>query len=192
MANNKVVFGSTVLIDLTADTVTADKILASYTAHNAAGDVITGTCDYDVNSQDATVKVAEILIGKTAYARGSKLTGTMPNNGAVSLTISTLDEEVSIAQGYHDGSGKVSILSTEKAKLIASNIKQGITILGVTGTLEPSSAVKVHAKTVTPSIDAQTILPDAGYDYLSQVTVNAIPYVETENSAGGITVTIAG
>lgn len=192
MANNKVVFGSTVLIDLTADTVTADKILASYTAHNAAGDVITGTCDYDVNSQDATVKVAEILTGKTAYARGSKLTGTMPNNGAVSLTISTLDEEVSIAQGYHDGSGKVSILSTEKAKLIASNIKQGITILGVTGTLEPSSAVKVHDKTVTPSIDAQTILPDAGYDYLSQVTVNAIPYVETENSAGGMTVTIAG
>ena len=192
MANNKVVFGSTVLIDLTADTVTADKILASYTAHNAAGDVITGTCDYDVNSQDATVKVAEILTGKTAYARGSKLTGTMPNNGAVSLTISTLDEEVSIAQGYHDGSGKVSILSTEKAKLIASNIKQGITILGVTGTLEPSSSVKVHDKTVTPSIDAQTILPDAGYDYLSQVTVNAIPYVETENSAGGMTVTIAG
>lgn len=192
MANNKVVFGSTVLIDLTADTVTADKILASYTAHNAAGDVITGTCDYDVNSQDATVKVAEILTGKTAYARGNKLTGTMPNNGAVSLTISTLDEEVSIAQGYHDGSGKVSILSTEKAKLIASNIKQGITILGVTGTLEPSSSVKVHDKTVTPSIDAQTILPDAGYDYLSQVTVNAIPYVETENSAGGMTVTIAG
>lgn len=192
MANSKVVFGSTVLIDLTADTVTADKILASYTAHNAAGDIITGTCDYDVNSQDANVKVAEILIGKTAYARGSKLTGTMPNNGAVSLTISTLDEEVSIAQGYHDGSGKVSILDTEKAKLIASNIKQGITILGVTGTLEPSSAIKVHAKTVTPSIDAQTVLPDSGYDYLSQVTVNAIPYVETENSAGGMTVTIAG
>ena len=192
MANNKVVFGSTVLIDLTADTVTADKILASYTAHNAAGEIITGTCDYDVNSQDATVKVAEILTGKTAYARGSKLTGTMPNNGAVSLTISTLDEEVSIAQGYHDGSGKVSILNTEKAKLIASNIKQGITILGVTGTLEPSSAITVHAKTVTPSLESQTILPDPGYDYLSQVIVNAIPYVETENSAGGITVTIAG
>lgn len=187
---NKVVYGSTVLIDLTADTVTADKILASYTAHDAAGNVITGTCNFDVDSQDATVKVAEILDGKTAYARGSKLTGTMPNNGGVSLTINTVNGEASIAQGYHDGSGKVSILETEKAKLIASNIKQGITILGVTGTLEPSSAVKVHAKTVTPSKDAQTVLPDDGYDYLSQVTVNAIPYVEAENSAGGITVTI--
>lgn len=187
---NKVVYGSTVLIDLTADTVTADKILASYTAHDAAGNIITGTCNFDVDSQDATVKVAEILDGKTAYARGSKLTGTMPNNGGVNLTINTVNGEASIAQGYHDGSGKVGILETEKAKLIASNIKQGITILGVTGTLEPSSAVKVHAKTVTPSKDAQTVLPDEGYDYLSQVTVNAIPYVEAENSAGGITVTI--
>lgn len=189
---NKIVYGNTVLIDLTADTVTNDKILASYTAHDASGNIITGTCDFDVNSQDATVKVAEMLTGKTAYARGTKLTGTMPNNGSISLTISEVNEEVSVAQGYHDGSGKVSILETEKAKLIASNIKQGITILGVTGTLEPSSAIKVHAKTVTPKTTQQTIIPDEGYDYLAQVTVNPIPYVETDNSAGGKTVTIAG
>lgn len=131
-----------------------------------------------------------MLTGKTAYARGVKLTGTMPNNGAKHFTISTVDDMISIPQGYHDGSGDVKILDTEKAKLIAANIKQGITILGVTGTLEPSSEVKVHAKTVTPSKDQQVVLPDEGYDYLSQVTVNAIPYVETENSAGGITVTI--
>ena len=187
---NKVVYGTTVLIDLTADTVTADKILSSYTAHDAAGNIVTGTCDYDVNSQDANVKVAEMLSGKTAYARGAKLTGTMPNNGSVTLTIDTLSDEVSIAQGYHDGSGKVSILSTEQAKLIASNIRQGITILGVTGTLEPSSAIKVMSKTVTPSKNSQTVLPDKGYNYLSQVTVNAIPYAESENSAGGLTVTI--
>ena len=188
---NKVIYGSTVLIDLTSDTVTADKILASYTAHDATGNTITGTCDFDVNSQDANVKVAEILSGKTAYARGTKLTGTMPNNGSVALTISTLDESVSIAHGYHDGSGKVSIIDTEKAKLIAANIKQGITILGVTGTLEPSSSVKVHAKSVTPKTTSQTVLPGEGYDYLSQVEVAAIPYVETDNSAGGKTVTIA-
>ena len=114
---NKVIFGNTVLIDLTADTVTADKILASYTAHDASGAIITGTCDFDVNSQDATVKVAEMLDGKTAYAKGTKLTGTMPNNGAVSLTISTLDQEVSIAQGYHDGSGKVQFRILKKQNL---------------------------------------------------------------------------
>ena len=189
---NKVIFGDTVLIDLTADTVTPDKILTGFTAHDQTGAAITGTCEFDVDSGDATVQVAEILKGKTAYARGAKLTGTMPNNGAVSLTISTVDGAVTIPQGYHDGSGKVQILETEKAKLIAANIKQGITILGVTGTLEPSSSVRVQAKTVTPSTTAQTVLPDGGYDYLSQVTVNAIPYVETDNSAGGKTVTIAG
>ena len=189
---NKVIFGDTVLIDLTADTVTPDKILAGFTAHDQSGAAITGTCEFDVDSGDATVQVAEILKDKTAYARGAKLTGTMPNNGAVSLTISTVNGAVTIPQGYHDGSGKVQILATEQAKLIASNIKKGITILGVTGTLESSSSVKVQAKTVTPSTSAQTVLPDGGYDYLSQVTVNAIPYVETDNSAGGKTVTIAG
>ena len=74
---NKVVYGNTVLIDLTADTVTADKILASYTAHDATGNTVTGTCDFDVNSQDANVKVAEILSGKTIPARkkGQKCSG---------------------------------------------------------------------------------------------------------------------
>ena len=161
---SKVVYGDTVLIDLTADTVSADKILITYTAHDASGTAITGTCDFDVNSKDATVKVAEILDGKTAYARGAKLVGTMPNNGAVSLTISNVNDELTIAQGYHDGSGKVSILNTEKANIIAENIRQGITILGVEGNLKPSSAVTVQpTKTVTPSKISQTITPDSGF-----------------------------
>lgn len=192
MAVSKVVYGNTVLIDLTADTVTQDKILSNFTAHDKSGAAITGTCTYDVDSGDATIQVAEMITGKTAYARGAKLTGAMPNNGSIKLTISDKDDAVSITQGYHDGSGTVSILDTEKAKLIAANIKAGITILGVTGTLEPSSSIKVHAKTVTPTTSQQVVLPDDGYDYLSQVTVGAIPYVETDNSAGGKTVTIAG
>ena len=187
---NKVVYGGTILIDLTGDTVTADKVLTGYTAHDKSGATITGTCDYDVNSEDATVAVAEILSGKTAYARGSKLTGTMPNNGSVTKTISTKTQEVSIAQGYHDGSGKVSISSTEQAKIIPTNIRDGVTILGVTGTMSGTEGAKAQAKTVTPTTSVQNVLPDEGFNYLSQVTVNAIPYVESDNSAGGTTVTI--
>lgn len=187
---NKVVYGGTVLIDLTGDTVTADKVLTGYTAHDKSGATITGTCNYDVNSEDATVAVAEMLVGKTAYARGSKITGTMPNNGAVTKSISTKTQEVSIAQGYHDGSGKVSISSTEQAKIISTNIRDGVTILGVTGTMSGTEGAKAQAKTVTPTTAVQNVLPDDGYNYLSQVTVNAIPYVESDNSAGGTTVTI--
>lgn len=192
MAINKVIYGGKTLIDLTGDTATADKILKGLTTHDKSGEAITGTCTYDVNSTDATASVAEVLNGKTVYARGAKLTGTMPNNGAVDKVITAKAQDVTVPQGYHDGSGKVSIDSTEKAKLIASNIKQGIQILGVLGTLEPSSEVTAQAKIVTPTTAQQVILPDEGYDYLSQVTVAALPYVESDNSAGGKTVTIAG
>ena len=190
MAISKVVYGAQTLIDLTADTITADKVLTGYTAHGKDGEQISRTCAFDVNSQDATAQVAELLTGKTAYARGAKLTGTMPNNGGVTGTISTVAGQYTIAQGYHDGSGKVSIDSTEQAKIIPSNIKQGVEILGVTGTLETSGSVTAQTKSVTPSTQQQVVLPDAGYDYLSQVTVAAIPYSESPNSAGGITVTI--
>lgn len=191
MAINKVIYGGRTLIDLTADTVTSDKILNGFTAHDASGEKITGTSTYDADTSDATAKVAEILSGKTAYANGSKLTGTMPNIGSQTITISDVNDEITISQGYHDGSGKASISDVEKAKIIAANIKLGVEILGVAGTCEPSSNVSAHAKTVTPSTSQQVVLPDTGYDYLSQVTVEAIPYVESPNAAGGTTVTIA-
>ena len=194
MANqyiSKVAYGSKVLIDLTADTVTAAALLNNYTAHGKDGAPITGTCTYDADTGDATAAVAEILAGKTAYVNGVKLTGTMKNNDAVTGTISTKADVYTIPIGYHDGAGKVSINTTEQAKIIATNIRSGVTILGVTGTMSGSEDVKAQAKTATPATTAQTILPDTGYNYLSQVTVAAIPYVESDNSAGGVTVTIA-
>lgn len=187
---NKVVYGGNTLIDLTGDTITADKMLSGFIAHDKSGASITGTCTYDVDSTDATAAVAEILKGKTAYARGAKLTGTMNNNGSVSGKITTVAGTYTIPQGYHDGSGKVSIDSTEQSKLVASNIREGITILGVEGTMSGTEDARPQAKTATPTTSIQTILPDEGYNYLSQVTVNAIPYAQSENAAGGLTVTI--
>ena len=114
----------------------------------------------------------------------------MPNNGGVSGTIATKAGVYTITQGYHDGSGEVSIDATEQAKLIPTNIRDGVTILGVVGTMSGTEGAKPQSKTVTPTTAQQTILPDEGYNYLSQVIVNAIPYVESDNSAGGKTVTI--
>lgn len=190
MSVSKVIYGGNTLIDLTGDTVTKDKLLKGYTAHGADGEQITGSCEYDSNTQDATVAVAEMLAGKTAYARGAKLTGTMTDNGAVTGSISTKAGKYTIPQGHHDGSGSVQIDPTEQAKLVADNIRDGVTILGVTGTMSGSEDVKAQSKNVTPSSQAQTVLPDTGYNYLTSVTVSAIPYSESDNAAGGITVTI--
>ena len=191
MGISKVVYGGQTLIDLTSDTVQADKILKGYTTHGADGELITGICEYDSNTQDATAADSEILSGKTAYVKGTKKTGTMKNNAAVSGTINTKNEAYTVPQGYHDGAGKVRISSTEQAKLIPANIREGVEILGVTGSMSGTEDAKPQSKTVTPSTQVQTILPDDGYNCLSQVTVVAIPYVESENNAGGKTVTIA-
>lgn len=190
MGYSKVIYGGNTLIDLTGDSVTAETLLEGATAHGMDGEPIEGTCTFDSDTSDATMKASEALDGTTSYGRGSKIVGTMPNNGSVNETIDTKSEEFTIPQGYHDGSGKVAISETEQNKIIAGNIKEGISILGITGTLKPSSSVTAQSKIVTPSTSKQTITPDSGTDYLSQVVVNAIPYVETSNSAGGTTVTI--
>lgn len=190
MAISKVVYGSNTLIDLTADTIKPEHLIKGYTAHGADGETITGTNDWDSNTQDATAADSEILLGKIAYVKGTKKTGTMPNNGAVSGTISTRSGLYSVPKGYHDGSGKVQISSTEQAKIISDNIREGVTILGITGTMSGTEGANPQAKVVTPSTVEQEVLPDDGYNYLSQVTVKAIPYAESDNSAGGKTVTI--
>lgn len=186
---NKIIYDGQTLIDLTADTITPADLAYGITAHDASGAEITGSSTKDSDTSDATATAGEILATKTAYARGAKLTGSMANNGGVTGTISAVAQEYTIPVGYHDGSGKVKIDTTEQAKIIAGNIKSGVEILGVTGSYT-GEAISAQAKVATPSSSQQTILPDPGYDYLSQVTVNAIPYTESLNAAGGYTATI--
>ena len=187
--------GTVITGECTYDADTSDatavvaEILATKTAYSNGSKLTgTGSCTYDSDTSQDDAVVAEVLVGKTFHARGAGLTGTMPNNGAVTGTISTKNGTYTIPQGYHDGSGSVGISSTERNKIVAGNIKNGIQILGVTGTYG-GEAVSVQAKTATPTSAQQVITPDTGYDYLSQVTVKAIPYVESAN-AYGTTVTI--
>lgn len=195
MANNqyvnKVVYGGNVLIDLTSDTVDAAHMLTGYTAHDKSGAPITGSCSYDSNTTDANAAQGEILSGKTAYVNKVKLTGTMTNHEDDDITVTSL-AGTTIASGFYDGSGKAVIDSTSAANLVASNIRNGVTILGVEGTLSAEDGLTVGAISATPTTSQQVITAASqSLDYITQVTVAAIPYTETDNQQGGKTVEIA-
>lgn len=128
MAYNKIIYGGSVLIDLTGDTITADKLLTGSSAHGADGE---------------------------------KIDGSMPNRGAVSGTIASKVGTYTVPAGYHNGSGSVGISSVEQAKIIEGNIKNGVTILGVTGTYS-GEGVQTETKEVTPSTTSQTVKPSTG------------------------------
>ena len=194
MANNQYVnqvglADGTVLIDLTTDTAERADVLSGKYFHLKSGERTTGTCTYDSNTTDANAVASEILSGRTAYVNKNKIAGSMPNNGAVTGTITTKAQTYTIPAGYHSGLGGVSISSTEQAKIIGANIKAGIEILGELGTYS-GEAVDVTSVNVTPYLTSQTVLPPSGYDYISQVNVSAIAIAESDNAAGGKTVTI--
>ena len=195
MANqykNKVIYFGETLIDISDTTAVANKVAYGFKFYDASGAPVTGTSTFDADTSDANATASAILAGSTAYVNGAKITGTMPNIGAQNGTITTKAQQVTISQGYHDGSGKISISSTEQAKIVAGNIKNGVVILGVTGTYTGSELIKATTGSATPAKTSQTILPSSlgDYDYFTQFTVNAVPYTETDNAAGGVTVTI--
>lgn len=196
MANNsyvnKVIYGGDTLVDLTNDDLTRADVANGKYFHLPTGERTTGTNTYDADTSDGTATAAEILSTKTAYVNGSKLTGSMTNRGGVTGTISTKAGEYTVPSGYHDGSGKVSIDSTEQAKIIASNIRSGVTILGVEGSMSGSEDVAATSASITPYTTSQTITPsDLGdYNSITQINVAAIAFAETDNAAGGKTVTI--
>ena len=189
---NKVIYGGQTLIDLTGDDVTRADVAAGKQFHLPTGEITTGTNTNDADTSDATATAAEILDTKTAYKNGNKLTGTMPNRGSQTGSIATKAGTVTIQQGYHDGGGAIGIDSTEQAKLIATNIREGVTILGVEGSMSGSEDVAATSASVTPYTTSQTITPqDLGaYNSITQINVAAIAYSESDNAAGRVTVTI--
>lgn len=233
---SKVIYAGTTLIDLTSDTVAANKMLDGVTAHGADGAPVTGsitskstatytptTTDQTISAgqylsgaqtikgdanlvaanikqgvsvfgvtgnftNDATASASEILSSKTAYVKGSKVTGSMRNNGAVAGKITPSALTYTIPIGFHDGSGTVTV---QDSNLIANNIRENVSILGVVGTMSSSEGMNATEGSFTPTKTGGVLNPPTGFNCFSKVTIAAIPYSESENDAGGLTVTIA-
>lgn len=201
-------------VDLSNDTITADKLLAGATAHNSAGEQITGSMTDNsgtsgtietasgaftipqgyhdgsgsvaisqaeqakiipenikagvnilgvtgsasgegggTDTSGDTVTASDLLAGVTAHdSQGQQITGTMTNRGGVTGSMSFANDVFSIAQGYHDGSGTVTIDSAEQAKIIPGNIKSGVSILGVTGDYEGEGGSSADTSAIEPYI----------------------------------------
>lgn len=86
------------------------------------------------DTADADITSGDVLTGKTGYGSNGAVSGSMANNGSTSGTISTKAGTVTIPAGYTTG-GTVGISSAEQAKITSANIKSGVTLLGVAGSL---------------------------------------------------------
>ena len=130
-----------------------------------------------VDLRNDTVSVDKLLKGVTAHDKtGVKITGTMPNNGAVSGSIATKDGQYTVPQGFHNGSGKIGIASAEKAKLIPDNIKSGVKVLGVTGSYSGEG---------TPQLCGQVENFEASLGNLSAILSWTAPSPDEDNSFVG-------
>lgn len=187
--NNKIVLSDgTVLIDLTMDDVKPEHVQKGIKFHDKTGAEKTGTSTKTVDASSVTAEPAEVLAGET-FGRGNEVaTGMMPNNSGNDVLV-TNKLGTPIPRGYYDGAGIAKISDEDAWKLVPANIKEGVTILGITGEFGADD-ISAQSKEVTPTFADQQVSPDVGYTFLSGVLVKAIPVLYTDNSAGGKTVTI--
>lgn len=187
--NNKIVLGDgTVLIDLTMDDVKPEHVQKGIKFHDKTGAEKTGASTKTVDASGVTAEPAEVLDGET-FGRGNEVAkGTMPNNSGKDVLV-TNKSGTAIPRGYYDGAGTAKISDEDAGKLVPANIKEGVTILGITGEFGADD-ISAQSKEVTPTFADQQVSPDVGYTFLSGVLVKAIPVLYTDNSAGGKTVTI--
>lgn len=138
-----------------------------------------------------TIKPEHLLDGDIAHNNaGDVIIGEIRRIQSIELIIESKDGQIQIPEGYHDGNGSVVLDYAARELLVPENIRNGISILGVPGSMDATDKVLAHGKTVEPLAQDQMVSPDDGYNYLDWVTVKAIPVLEEQNETGGITITI--
>lgn len=155
--------------------------------HNGTGKV---TATYVSTGEYGDAAVGDVLVGKTIGTDTGIKTGTMPNNGSISETITTQNGTKTIAAGYHNGSGTVKATF---ANLVAGNIKNGVTIGGVVGSLAVGSPYAEGYETST-SVTQKIYISGIGfapkiiifYEYDDGFKGNIVVYIKDIVDSGTI------
>lgn len=174
---------------------TTNQMLPSQMADEISS-IKTTTSSSGTDTSDATVNASDVLADKIAYGASGRIVGSMKNNGSQTINVSSANTSYTISKGYHDGSGSVQISSTEASKLIASNIKKGITILGVTGSYQGSTSsggVQVKTGTTTStSINTGLSSIDKFIIYADKISSEGMVNVIYDVSKSAVTLTACG
>ena len=127
-----------------------------------------GMIETGVDTSDATASSNDVLYSKTAYGASGKITGSIPSKGAQTFTPGTSAQTISSGQ-YLSGN---QIISGD-TNLKSANIKQGISIFGVTGTYAPAvtayPTMTVTIKNSTP-YTVKFVYPQVLFSYINYPT----------------------
>lgn len=174
---------------------TTNQMLPSQMA-NEISSIKTTTSSGGTDTSDATVNASDVLENKIAYGASGRIVGSMKNNGSQTINVSSANRSYTISKGYHNGSGSVQISSAEVSKLVSSNIKRGITILGVTGSYQGStSSSGIQVKTgTTASTSIHTGLSsiDKFIMYSDSISSEGLINVVYDSSKSAVTLTVCG
>lgn len=129
------------------------------------------------DTYDGLSKVTVGAISKTYVGSG------VTKKSAATYTPGTSNQTIGANQ-YLSGAQTIK----GDSNLVAGNIRSGVSIFGVTGTLVAASSPNLQAKTVTPGTSSQTVRPDSGYDGLSQVVVSGDYDLVSGNIISGKTI----
>lgn len=160
MATNKIVYGNRILIDLTEDTVSADKLLENTTAHDRSGNIITGTIETK-SSDDLIVDGATINVPKGYYSTQASKSVSIITQATPSISVSS--------------SGLITATSTQSAGYVVAGTKSA------TKQLSTKSAT-----TYTPTTTDLTI--SSGSYLIGDQTIKGDSNLVPENIKSGVSI----
>lgn len=168
--------GYTGLGTVTVNAMTLGAVTVPTTATSTGATLTAGTNTLTLSktiSLTPNVTTAGYISQGTAGNITVSLTATVSTQGATTITPTTANQTALSAGYYTTGAITVAaVTSAISGNITASNIRSGVTILGVTGTYTGTTPTTTSL-TISPSTVSSTYTPTAG-TYYSQVTANAV------------------